>query len=88
MHRAKLIVEIKQLILTELDLRNRTEADILDDAPLFGAGLGLDSLDALQLAMALEERFNVAIPEGEQAKVVFKSVSALATHIETGRPKA
>ena len=73
--------EIKELIIQELDLRDRSAADIQDDAPLFGEGLGLDSLDALQLAMAIEERFGVQIPEGEEAKTIFASVSAVAEHI-------
>ena len=45
---------IKRALIEELDLRGKTEADIDDAAPLFGEGLGLDSLDALQLAMAIE----------------------------------
>jgi acyl carrier protein len=77
--------QIKQVIIDELDLRNHSPADIADDAPLFGAGLGLDSLDALQLAMAIEERFGVMIPEGEEAKAIFASVSAIARHIERVR---
>jgi acyl carrier protein len=81
MDRDTLKLELKRLIISELDLRDRTESDISDDAPLFGEGLGLDSLDALQLAMAIEERFGVAIPEGEQARTIFASVSAVADHI-------
>ena len=77
----KLRMEIKQLIISELDLRGKTPEDIGDDQVLFGGGLALDSLDALQLAMAIEERFGVKIPEGEQAKAIFASVSALATHV-------
>jgi acyl carrier protein len=72
---------IKRALLEELDLRGRTEADIEDDAPLFGAGLGLDSLDALQLAMAIEERFGVSVPEGEASRSIFASVNAIAEHI-------
>lgn len=72
---------IKQLIVEELDLRDRSADDIEDEAPLFGAGLGLDSLDALQLAMAIEERFGVRLPEGEAARPVFASVAALAREI-------
>ena len=72
---------LKSLILEELDVRDKTEADIDDAAPLFGEGLGLDSLDALQLAMAIEERFGVEIPEGEPAKAIFASVQALAEYV-------
>ncbi|HMJ11252.1 MAG TPA: phosphopantetheine-binding protein [Polyangiaceae bacterium] len=73
---------IKQLIVDELDLRDRSPEDIDDAAPLFGEGLGLDSLDALQLAMAVEERYAVKIPEGEEAKAIFASVNALAAYID------
>jgi acyl carrier protein len=70
--------EIKRLLIEALDLRGKTEADIDDDAALFGEGLKLDSLDALQLAVALEERYGVEVPEGEPGKLVFASVSAIA----------
>jgi len=73
--------DLKRLILEELDLRDRTEADIEDDAPLFGEGLGLDSLDALQLAVAVEERFGVRIPEDDRAKAIFASVTALSEFV-------
>ena len=69
---------IKQALIEELDLRGKTEADIDEAAPLFGEGLGLDSLDALQLAMAIEERFGVSVPEGEAGRAVFASVDAIA----------
>jgi acyl carrier protein len=72
---------VKQLIVEELDLRDSSPDAIEDDAPLFGAGLGLDSLDALQLAMAIEERFGVRLPEGEAAREVFASVATLAGEI-------
>jgi acyl carrier protein len=81
MDRDMLKGDLKRLLIEELDLRSHTEASIDDDAPLFGEGLGLDSLDALQLAVAIEERFAVTIPEDERAKAIFASVSAIADHI-------
>jgi len=81
MDQTELKAKIKRALLEELDLRGKTEADIDDAAPLFGAGLGLDSLDALQLAMAIEERFGVTIPEGEASRTIFASVNAIAEHI-------
>jgi acyl carrier protein len=76
---------IKRALIEELDLRGKTEADIDDQAPLFGAGLGLDSLDALQLAMAIEERFGVTVPEGEGGREVFASVTAIAQFVAAKR---
>jgi acyl carrier protein len=77
--------EIKELLIEQLDLRGKTAADIDDEAPLFGSGLGLDSLDALQLAMAIEERFGVTVPEGEEGRKVFASVSAIARFVTDKR---
>ena len=75
---------IKRALIEELDLRGKQESDIDDAAPLFGGGLGLDSLDALQLAMAIEERFGVAVPEGEAGRAVFASVDAIAEFVARG----
>ncbi len=75
--RAGRAAEVKELMVEELNLEGKTPADIDDAAPLFGAGLGLDSLDALQLAMSVEERFGVRIPEGDEARQIFASVDAL-----------
>ena len=73
--------DIKRLIIETLDLRGRTEADIADDEPLCGGRLGLDSLDALELAVALESRYGVAIPDGEEGRRVFASVASIARYI-------
>ena len=77
--------EIKRLIIEALDLRGRSEADISDDAPLFGDGLKLDSLDALQLAVALEERYGCEVPEGEEGRRIFASVAAIAEFVASKR---
>lgn len=73
--------ELKELIVKELNLEGKSPSEIDDAAPLFGAGLGLDSLDALQLAMSVEEKFGVRVPEGDEARKIFASVNALADHI-------
>ena len=80
--------EIKALMVKELHLEGKAPESIADDAPLFGpseAGLpdslGLDSLDALQLAMSIEEKFGVRIPEGAEARSIFASVAALAGYV-------
>ena len=72
---------LKELMVSELNLEGKSPSDIDDAAPLFGEGLGLDSLDALQLAMSVEERFGVRIPEGDEARSIFASVNALVDHI-------
>ena len=80
--------ELKQLLIDELDLKDFNVAEIDDHVALFGEGLGLDSLDALQLAMAVEERYGIEVPEDERAKEVFASVAALADYIERARSGA
>lgn len=77
--------EIKRLLIEALDLRGKAEADIADDLPLFGDGLKLDSLDALQLAVALEERYGVEIPEDEAGRSIFASVNAIAAFVASRR---
>ncbi|NUP07623.1 MAG: hypothetical protein HOW73_16370 [Polyangiaceae bacterium] len=72
-------------MIEELNLAGKKPDDIDDDAPLFGEGLGLDSLDALQLAMVVEEKFGVKVPEGEPARRIFASVNALVGHIVVHR---
>lgn len=82
---AALKAEIKALLVEALDLRSKKPSDIGDDMPLFGEGLKLDSLDALQLAVALEERFGVEVPEGEEGRRIFASVNAIAEFVERAR---
>lgn len=73
--------DIKRLLIQSLDLRGKTEADIPDDIALFGEGLKLDSLDALELAVAIEERYGVSVPDGEAGRSVFASVAAIADFV-------
>lgn len=80
--------QIKELIVKELNLEGRDPATIEDESPLFGEGLGLDSLDALQLAMSIEERFGVRIPEGDEARPIFRCVASLADYVSARREAA
>ena len=73
--------KIKELIVRELNLEGKEPLSIGDDEALFGEGLGLDSLDALQLAMSIEECFGVRIPEGDEARPIFRSVRTLADFV-------
>ncbi|MCL2724612.1 MAG: phosphopantetheine-binding protein [Polyangiaceae bacterium] len=83
MQRTDLKLHLKKLLVSELNLAGRDPAALDDDAPLFGdGGLGLDSLDALQVAMLMEERFGVRVPEGDEARPIFRSVRSLAEFVE------
>jgi len=74
--------EIKALIVEALALEELSPEEIDTDAPLFVEGLGLDSIDALELAIALEERFGVAVEDDpDQNRVIFSSVKALADFV-------
>lgn len=82
MTKAELQDEIKKLIIFSLDLEDVAPEDIETDAPLFGAGLGLDSIDALELGMALKKKFGVIFQAGSaENKKHFASVAALAEYI-------
>ncbi|TAK59765.1 MAG: acyl carrier protein [Methylobacter sp.] len=78
--------ELKQLIIDTLDLEDISVADIDSDAPLFNDGLGLDSIDALELGLAIRKKYNVKIDaEKEDVVKIFASVSALAEYIQAAR---
>ncbi|NRB23620.1 phosphopantetheine-binding protein [Shewanella sp.] len=82
----KLDNEIKQLIIDSLDLEDVTVDDIDTEAALFGEGLGLDSIDALELGLAIKKQFDVKIEANSDAtKAHFYSVSSLASFIESQR---
>jgi acyl carrier protein len=78
--------DLKELIITSLNLEGVTPEQIVDDAPLFQEGLGLDSIDALELAVAIERRYRVTIPDEAVGKKVFSSVSALASYVAEHKP--
>jgi acyl carrier protein len=84
MERSELVAEVKSLLTTGLRL-DRSPAEIGDDEPIFGEGLGLDSIDALELVVLVEERFHVSIPDEEVGKRAFASVNALVDFIVAER---
>ena len=83
MTREEIEAKIKETIVASLDLEDLTPADIQTDAPLFGEGLGLDSIDALELGMAVKKAFGVTFSSDAAAnKKIFYSVKTLADHVE------
>ena len=77
-----LYLEIKNLIISTLNLDELTPDDIETDAPLFGDGLGLDSIDALELGLALQKRYGVALSaDSQETRRHFASVRALADFV-------
>ena len=76
--------KIKEIIVSSLDLEDLTPAGIVTDAPLFGEGLGLDSIDALELGMAIRKEFGVAFSKNPaENKTIFHSVKTLADYVES-----
>ncbi len=82
-----LVEEIKKLIIETLKLEDITPQDIEDDGRLFGEGegLGLDSIDALELVVALEKIYGIVIPDSEVGQRVFRSASTLARFVRENR---
>ena len=81
-----LVYEVKKTIIDALNLEDITPDDIETDAPLFGNGLGLDSIDALELGLAIKNKFEVNIsPNSDEVKKHFSSVKSLVEYIENSR---
>ena len=81
--------EIKETIISSLQLEDITPEDISDSDPLFGDGLGLDSIDALELGVALKKKFGVKFSaENSENRSHFASVDALAAFITSEREKS
>ncbi len=80
----ELYTEIKQLIIDALNLEDISVDDIETDAPLFGDGLGLDSIDALELGLAIKKKYNVMIDSDDtNTRAHFASVANLAAYISS-----
>lgn len=75
--------ELKTKIIESLRLQDITPDQIEDDAPLFGTGLGLDSIDALELVVMLEKHYGIVIKDIEEGRPAFRSVRTLAEFIES-----
>jgi acyl carrier protein len=76
-----LILKLKKEIINELNLENMTPEDIDTEAPLFGEGLGLDSIDALELVVLLEENYGIKIQASKEGPKIFYSIKTIAEYI-------
>ena len=82
-----LVLKIKEQIIEALNLEEISPADIDDDAPLFGEGLGLDSIDVLELIVLLERSYGIRFANPSEGKPVFKSINTIAAYVAANRTK-
>ena len=77
--------QLKELIVSHLALVNVTPDSIKDEAPLFGEGLGLDSLDAVELIVMLKRHYGITVADSETGRRIFGSVNTLAEFVRDNR---
>jgi len=82
-----LILKLKEEIIDVLNLEDVKPSDIDENAPLFGEGLGLDSIDALELIVLMEKNYGIKLKDPSEGKKIFKSVKILADYISENRTK-
>ena len=83
----ELILELKEQIIKALNLEEMSPEDIETDAPLFGEGLGLDSIDALELIVLLEKKYGIKLANPAEGKAIFTSVATIADFVSKNRKK-
>lgn len=81
----ELVANLKDEIIEVLNLEGMKPEDIQDDVPLFGEGLGLDSIDALELIVLMEKNYGIKLQDPAQGREIFRSVKSMADYIEKNR---
>ena len=82
-----LILKLKKEIIEELNVENMTPEGIDSEAPLFGEGLGLDSIDALELVVLLDKNYGIKIQASKEGPKIFRSVKTIAEYIQEHQEK-
>lgn len=82
-----LIEQLKNQIIEVLNLEDMTAADIDSEAPLFGEGLGLDSIDTLELIVLLEREYGIKLTNPAEGKAIFTSITSIADYVSRNRKK-
>ncbi len=80
-------LELKKKIIENLNLEDVEVSEIADDEPLFGDGLGLDSIDALELIVMLDKDYGIKLSDPKLGKAIFESIEVMAKYIEDNRSK-
>ena len=88
----KTMEEIKQKLKLEiieaLNLQDMKPEDIIDDAPLFGDGLGLDSIDSLELIVLLERNYGIKLDDAKKSREILSTINSMASYISEHAAKA
>jgi len=82
------MADLKEQIIDQLNLQDVAPGDIGDDQPLFGDGLGLDSIDALELIVLLQQKYKLKLSNAEDGPRIFRSVRTIAEYIEANKTAA
>ena len=83
----KLKLELKEKLIENLNLEDIEVADVGDDDSLFGDGLGLDSIDALELIVMLDKDYGIKLADPKKGKEIFESINTMASYISEHRTK-
>ncbi|GHE40634.1 phosphopantetheine-binding protein [Sphingobacterium griseoflavum] len=84
---AELKEELKEKIIAVLNLEDIAVEDINDNDPLFGEGLGLDSIDALELIVLMDKEYGIKLSDPKQGKTIFESIESMSAYIAENRTK-
>jgi acyl carrier protein len=84
----KLMADLKKQIVDALNLKHLKPEDIGDDQPLFVEGLGLDSIDALELIVLLQQHYNIRVTNPQDGPKIFRSVKTMAEYIQANQTAA
>jgi len=84
---SELKLELKEKIIEQLNLEDIAIEEIADTDPLFGEGLGLDSIDALELIVMLDKDYGIKLADPKQGRSIFESIDTMAAYIEENRSR-
>ncbi len=85
---AQIRKDLKEMIVKDLSLEDVNPAEIKDNEVLFGEGLGLDSLDAVEIVVLLQRNFGIEVKNMDQGKEIFYSIDTLANYVYDNRKKS
>ena len=83
----ELVLELQTLIIKQLNLQDVKPESFDENTPLFGEGLGLDSIDALELVVLLDKNYGIKLYDPKESRKIFYNVKTIAEYIQANRPK-